>query len=1255
MKELVHATSLITRQGVKSRLGRQSTRIWDPGLSLLPIAILLALLVAMLAPTPEANAAAFDVNDTSDVEDAAPGDGNCDSNLAAPGFQCTLRAAIEEANTLAGSDTINLTVSGPYQLTAGELIVAGEIILNGNGETISSGGLSRIFVVDTGGNLSLNEVTLQDGVGDEGGAIHSRRGSLVNIFNSALINNAATNTPASSGGGINNWGGTVNIVNSTISGNRANAGGGGIANLTVSSAGFVFGTINLTHTTITNNTADFDSSGNSGHDGGGVFTFGVLNIKNTIIAGNFDNTPVSSTGTVQPDCTNWWYLTTQAYNLIGDNTGCEIEYPPGDPASYFPSGTPNGNNDFVGTSDSPLDPLLGGLTGSPAYHPLLVGSPAIDKIPAANCTVVRDQPGTVRPQGAACDIGAIEATSAAYTADVRITKSVVPATPVVPGQIITYTLNFSNTGAAVATDVIITDLVPITLTNVSVLSRGVTITDAGVRPGFGWYVEDLSQNEGGIITIHGRINPDLTQATTFTNTATITTSAVDSEASNNEAKVSVTVMPEETEWRDFCVPQRMEITGIGMGDRYGSINPQTLSLADPTSVNWLLAQMAGRYAFSAPTPEQATFTTNAPQSLTLNQPSRNDPHGYTFEAHLQPSSQITVEVSTPGDSYKTPRGLILYGKRATGNAWTSVGKTTNNFVWEGAEDMYTEIITFPPLADVTDLSITAVIIDNDDDTRLLVLEAAAGGVTGSVSEPGPTDGPGLNIVNLMLPQVLTGTSRAMVTLRSPSDNGDSLVLVGLNVSFPCAEPAGAMLHVVPSPATIPLGDTRLLTITVTPGSTEVNGVQVHGRLDPTYLQLVDVRPTGVLPEELDPLAFDPATGEFSYGAGTLGDVITEPFAVLTLAVQAVATTPGTLVEFLDEFPPTDISGPDGSVMSQAQDGLVIITPGSALRGMVDMQGRRAKPSPPWAIPLTVWLTPPGVSAPAHTFNIVTNQNGEFILGLGDIVPGLYDIRLKGNHTLRNLVPNVNLVSDDNHYSFETLLEGDVETVDTFNQILQPDADVLIGSFNRCQGETGFALNADLDESGCVLLPDFGLLSGNFGREGDVIITPTIALLSEVLQPSDSGALLTFNAEEMAVAVNEVVTLMVEIDPNGQPVNSGMVHLRFDPALVEVVDVTFTDHLPLVLAGPSVDNQQGEVLFAAGILGQTLTEKFPIAALSLKVKDVTAGTPITPIDVFTTTDVSGPQGSVLVTVKGITLKAEAPEQSENTIYLPVILK
>jgi hypothetical protein len=61
---------------------------------------------------------------------------------------------------------------------------------------------------------------------------------------------------------------------------------------------------------------------------------------------------------------------------------------------------------------SNTNPLLGALTGSPAYFPLNAGSPAINRGDDSVCAVWpvnnQSQNGVTRPQGAHCDIGSYE-------------------------------------------------------------------------------------------------------------------------------------------------------------------------------------------------------------------------------------------------------------------------------------------------------------------------------------------------------------------------------------------------------------------------------------------------------------------------------------------------------------------------------------------------------------------------------------------------------------------------------------------------------------------------------------------------------------------------------------------------------------------------------------------------------------------------------------------------------------------------------
>ena len=72
----------------------------------MPSRLLLALAsLALMARANGTMAANFTVNSTADAVDARPGDGAC-ATLAG---QCTLRAAIQEANARPGADSIKRT------------------------------------------------------------------------------------------------------------------------------------------------------------------------------------------------------------------------------------------------------------------------------------------------------------------------------------------------------------------------------------------------------------------------------------------------------------------------------------------------------------------------------------------------------------------------------------------------------------------------------------------------------------------------------------------------------------------------------------------------------------------------------------------------------------------------------------------------------------------------------------------------------------------------------------------------------------------------------------------------------------------------------------------------------------------------------------------------------------------------------------------------------------------------------------------
>ncbi len=112
-----------------------------------------------------------------------------------------------------------------------------------------------------------------------------------------------------------------------------------------------------------------------------------------------------------------------------------------------------------------------------------------------------------------------------------------------PGQAVTYTLAFGNSGTLTATHVVITDAMPVgQVGNLSyTVSSGVTIIDAGADPPYTWELADLPPGASGVITITGVLSGALPAGYVLTNTATITTTAADSNIRNNNDAARITV------------------------------------------------------------------------------------------------------------------------------------------------------------------------------------------------------------------------------------------------------------------------------------------------------------------------------------------------------------------------------------------------------------------------------------------------------------------------------------------------------------------------------------------------------------------------------------------------------------------------------------------------------------------------------------------------------------------------------------------
>ena len=221
-----------------------------------------------------AQAATFTVNSPFDAADANPGDAMCET---APGNGvCTLRAAIEEANTLgAGNDTIILPPNTYLLTLANELTITGDLTITGGGASttiIDGNKSSRVLTINFGITVSISGVTIRNGqtVDGAGGIANS---GILSLTNSTVSgNNSGSGLNSSSGGGIFNSG-TLTLTNSTVSGNSTTFDGGGIVNS---------GTLTLTNSTVSGN----NSGGHNGAFGGGIINSGTLTLTNSTVSGN---------------------------------------------------------------------------------------------------------------------------------------------------------------------------------------------------------------------------------------------------------------------------------------------------------------------------------------------------------------------------------------------------------------------------------------------------------------------------------------------------------------------------------------------------------------------------------------------------------------------------------------------------------------------------------------------------------------------------------------------------------------------------------------------------------------------------------------------------------------------------------------------------------------------------------------------------------------------------------------------------------
>jgi hypothetical protein len=291
-------------------------------------------------------------------------------------------------STFSGNTTKATFAYGGGIRSAGTLSVTNTLF---TGNSASRGGGLAVL----GGTTSVSGSAFEGNVAAYGGGIRQSAGTLTVAATSFTGNGYSSDgDPVTTGGGALSWeNGTADLNGVTISGNWASYGGG---------IGLAQGAIRLTNVTISGNEA--------GIGGGGIEqSGGSLMLTNVTVSNNA--APSLAGGISSENSLISLYNTLVAGNVnadTGDSFNCNKTLAP---SSFSLSSDASCG---FGPGRDNVDPLLGPLApngGAVQTQLLRRGSPAIDTGSGAACPAT-DARGITRPQGQACDIGAVEVTAA---------------------------------------------------------------------------------------------------------------------------------------------------------------------------------------------------------------------------------------------------------------------------------------------------------------------------------------------------------------------------------------------------------------------------------------------------------------------------------------------------------------------------------------------------------------------------------------------------------------------------------------------------------------------------------------------------------------------------------------------------------------------------------------------------------------------------------------------------------------------------
>jgi hypothetical protein len=310
----------------------------------------------------------------------------------------SLRDALFDADPGA-TIVFNLACPTTIVLTSGPLTIAKSVSIVGPGArclAISGNSASRVFAIsEAGTDVGISGLTIAQGRATGGGGLQNQ-GANLTLTNVAVVGN---NAQGGAGGGIDHEvGGTLAITGSTIAGNQNTFRGGGVQ--------VGAGTARIVDSTITSNAS---VRGGGIRSGGGA---AVVLIQSTV-----SHNAATGTGSTGGNLSAQSGFISLAGTIVAQGTGSNPDL---DPAGGAYGSLDYNQIDSGAFAPAPHDRLgptlpLGALAnngGATDTRLPPTGSVVIDAIPAAaGCNgahVEVDQRAMPRPQGAGCDIGAVE-------------------------------------------------------------------------------------------------------------------------------------------------------------------------------------------------------------------------------------------------------------------------------------------------------------------------------------------------------------------------------------------------------------------------------------------------------------------------------------------------------------------------------------------------------------------------------------------------------------------------------------------------------------------------------------------------------------------------------------------------------------------------------------------------------------------------------------------------------------------------------